>query len=115
MSKRIALFSVDEDHPSLRDLYIHVLQEGAEKWRDIGVLLLDPANEYILKVIEKDHPQDVMGCCKLMLEKWLATKPDASWSQLLDALRTPCIQLNNLAHQIEQKLQRKRKTVLILL
>ncbi|XP_065885126.1 protein NLRC5-like isoform X2 [Dysidea avara] len=96
-----------EDHPSLKDLYIHVLQEAADRWRDIGVLLLDPA---ILKVIEKDHPQDVMGCCKCMLEKWLESKPDGSWNQLLEALKSPCIQLNTLAQQIEQKLRKKIET-----
>ena len=111
---RFVLFSVGEDHPLLGDLYRHVLREGAIKWRDIGVLLLDPANQYMLEIIEKDHPRDVIRCCKLMLEKWLATKPDASWSQLLDVLRTPCIQLNILAHQIEHKLQKKCKTISVL-
>ena len=105
----IHFLCIGEDHPSLKDLYIHVLQEAADRWRDIGVLLLDPA---ILKVIEKDHPQDVMGCCKCMLEKWLESKPDGSWNQLLEALKSPCIQLNTLAQQIEQKLRKKSKTTL---
>jgi len=96
-----------EDQPTLRDLYIHVSQEAANKWKDIGVLLIDPA---ILKVIEKDHPQDVTTCCKCMLEKWLDTQPDASWNQLLNALRSSCVQLNTLAHQIEQMLRKKCKT-----
>ena len=101
-------FYVGENQPTLKDLYIHVSHEVAGKWKDIGILFLDPA---ILKVIEKDHPQDVMECCKSMLEKWLETKPDASWNQLLEALRSPCVQLYSLAHHIKEKLKKKCKTV----
>ena len=99
---------VGEDQPTLKDLYIHVSQKVVGKWKDIGVLFLDSAT---LKVIEKDHPQDVMECCKCMLEKWLETKPDASWNQLLEALRSPFIQLYSLAHHIEKKLKKKCKIV----
>ena len=44
-----------------------------------------------------------------MLEKWLNTKQDASWNQLLDGLRSPGVQLTYLADQIEQMLKTKKK------
>ena len=64
----------------------------------------------MLGIIEKDHPQDVMGCCKRMFQYWLDTRPDASWNQLLEALRSPCVQLNSLAKQIEHKLLKQCKS-----
>ena len=50
-----------------------------------------------------------MECCKCMLKKWLDTKADASWNQLLVALRSPSVQLASVADQIEQKLTTKKK------
>ena len=103
------ILSIGNDRPSTKDLHNHVVQGAAGKWRDFGVQLLDTStSDRILDIIEKDHPQDVTTCCKCMLRKWLDTNPDASWSQLLDALRSPCVQLDYLADQIEHKLVMNR-------
>jgi len=98
------LVCIDEDRPISQALHNHVVQEAAVKWRDLGVQLLDPANESMLDIIEKDHPQDALRCCQCMLQKWLQTNTDASWGQLLEALRSPCIQLMFLADKIESTL-----------
>ena len=45
-----------------------------------------------------------MRCCKEMFAKWLETEENASWDQLLKALRSPSIQLIHFASQIEQML-----------
>ena len=39
-----------------------------------------------------------------MFNKWLETQKNASWDQLLEALRSPSVQLDNLAYQIDQML-----------
>ena len=39
-----------------------------------------------------------------MFVKWLDTQENASWDQLLEALRSPSVQLMHLANQIEQTL-----------
>ena len=39
-----------------------------------------------------------------MFVKWLDTQENASWDQLLEALRSPSVQLMHLAKQIEQML-----------
>ena len=67
--------------------------------------LLNPANESVLDIIEEDHPKNIIACCQSMLRKWLETKTDATWNQLLHALRSSCIQLNHLADEIEHKLK----------
>ena len=37
-------------------------------------------------MIEADHRNDVNTCCRVMFEKWLEVKSDASWSQLVTVL-----------------------------
>ena len=39
-----------------------------------------------------------------MFAKWLNTQENASWDQLLEALRSPSVELMHLANQIEQML-----------
>ena len=43
-----------------------------------------------------------MRCCQEIFTKWLETQGNANWDQLLEALRSPNVQLTNLANQIEQ-------------
>ena len=58
-----------------------------------GSTLLLPQHQGILDIIAKDHPSDTLTCCKRMLKKWLETTTDATWNQLLSALRSPIVQL----------------------
>ena len=39
-----------------------------------------------------------------MFAKWLDTQENASWDQVLEALRSPGVQLMHLANKIEQML-----------
>ena len=71
------------------------------KWRDLGVQLLPPET---VGIIAEDHSHSVVSCCKRMLEKWLETTTDATWNQLIRALRSRGVQLNHLASQLEQML-----------
>ena len=50
----------------LKDLYEHVVPTIADKWRDVGVQLLDSnlLDQRILEVIAADHPHSVEECCK---------------------------------------------------
>ena len=76
----------------------------ADKWRDIGVHLLDPTliNDRVLDVIEANYPRSVEKCCKCVFEKWLRQKEDVSWNQLIKTIYD--IGLNNLASQLEKGL-----------
>jgi len=76
----------------------------AYKWEDLGAQLLDTHSDCqsVLSVIKANHPQNVEECCKCVLKKWLETKPDASWSQLIQALESPSVQLNNVASNINE-------------
>ena len=45
-----------------------------------------------------------MTCCREMFAEWLRTEVDASWDQLLEALRSSNVQLIHLADQIEHEI-----------
>ena len=100
----IVLLLLGCDSPLLKDLYDHVAPKVADKWKDIGVQLLDPTliNDRVLDVIEADHPHSVEKCCKRVFEKWLSTKEDASWNQLIEAIKI--VELKSLASQLKNSL-----------
>ena len=104
------MFHTGSDRPSLRTLYDHVAKNvaGLGKWQDLGVQLLSPEN---VGIIEQNHPQDVVGCCKLVLKEWREKTTDATWNQLLRALKSPSVELNHLAGQLEQMLITERKNL----
>ena len=80
------------------------------KWKELGVQLLRSDQENHLKIIAVNHPHDAVSCCKRVLEKWLDTTTDATWNQLITALRHPSVQLDYLANQFEQMLSIECKT-----
>ena len=88
----------------MKDLHEHVVPTIADKWRDVGVQLLDSnlLDQRVLEVIAADHPHSVEECCKSMFEKWLSTEKKASWNHLIQAIKN--IGLSYLAGQLERKL-----------
>ena len=96
--------AIGSDRPSLKDLNDHVVNNVADKWRDLGIQLLRPDQEKMLDIIAADHPHGVVSCCKCVLNKWLDTTTDATWNKLIRALRSPSVQLDYLASQLEQKM-----------
>ena len=51
-------------------------------------------------MIAADHPHSVEECCKSMFEKWLNTQKDASWNQLVEAIKA--IKLYVFASTLEE-------------
>ena len=92
---------VGTDRPALKYLNKYVRAEIATEWHDIGVELLDVEDEAVLNSISSNFPTDVNKCTAEMFQLWLARKAEASWDQLLEALREPHIKLNALAIKIE--------------
>ena len=103
---------IGSDRPSLRSLYDHVVINvagvGESKWKDLGVQLLQ---SNVVGIIAADHPHDVVSCCKCVLEKWRETATNPTWNQLIRALRSPSVELNYLASQLEQLLITERKNL----
>ena len=74
------------------------------KWRNIGVELLEKKDIEKLDIIKMNNAGDATECCGEMLQLWLRRQPKASWNQLIEVLRAPGIELNDVASKIERML-----------
>ena len=92
--------------PVLRDLVNRVLPHVAVKWYELGLELLDPANEHELEIIEKDAKDDAKMGCRKMFKKWLDSDEEASWEKVIQALTD--IELDEVASDIEERLMQGR-------
>ena len=106
-------FPTGHYRPSLQDLCEHVVPTVADRWKDIGVQLLDSTllDQRVLEVIAADHPHSVEGCCKNMFEKWLSTQERASWNQVIEAVES--VGLCYLGNQLEKKLKGENVILII--
>ena len=68
----------------------------------MGIELLEPEDIQALDEIQRNYPRDVSMCCTKMLQLWLERQPDATWEQLIQALKE--VEMNELASNIQQKL-----------
>ena len=87
--------------PTLKVLNKLVKKPATYKWYDLGIELLEVEDLHALDEIHKNYPRDVGMCCTKMLQLWLERQPDASWEQLLQALKK--VEMNELASTIEQE------------
>ena len=79
-----------------------VCAAGANKWRDLGIVLMGQDAVTDLDVIRINHPNDVEECCSRMFTKWRQRTPKASWKQLIEALKE--VDLTQLASELEELL-----------
>ena len=101
---------IGSDRPLLRDLHNYVVMEAAHKWSDLGRELLEDDQTRILEMIVVEyHPYDDVRCCRRVFERWLETSADASWNQLIRALRSPRVHLYWLADQLEEMMSTECK------
>jgi len=79
----------------------------AKNWYDIGLELLEPEDENKLDEIETNKGGNVNECCGDMLHLWLQKQPYATWNQLIDALKSPGVEMFDVASKIEGMLKGK--------
>ena len=72
-----------------------------QAWKDLGTELM-PDAEAELSAISAEHPNSLVKRCSSLFQLWLQKESNASWKQLLDALKK--VNLNHLATQIEEML-----------
>ena len=96
------VITAGRDHPTLRDLTIHVILLVANRWYELRLVLLDTKYHNELNIIEVDIRNDAVTCCRKMFSKWLNTDELASWDKLIKAVRI--VQLNNVSSDVEQLL-----------
>ena len=95
--------NIGTDCPSMKYLYQLVRPRIGIKWYDVGLELLGEEDEKRLFDIKISH-NDYEECAVKMLQLWLEKKVDASWNQLIQALRQPNINLSYFASRIENML-----------
>ena len=76
----------------------------ASKWYELGTELLDEGKEHELDIIESNHKKDVKKCCIEVFRLWLNTHTDTSWYKIMEALKSPCIELASVAADLEKEL-----------
>ena len=87
------------DRPALKLLNKHVRKDVSSKWHDLGLELLEQEDEERLNEIKNNNPSDISECCKEMFQLWLRKCTNATWNQLIQALKE--VELNNLAAKID--------------
>jgi len=68
----------------------------------LGLELLDQKYEDVLHKIKSNYSTSPIECCSKMFHLWLDESTNATWDQLIKALRA--IGLNMLAHEIAEML-----------
>jgi len=79
--------------------------KNSKAWEDLGRELIPGESSNVnaaLSTISVDNRDDVTGRCSSVLALWLEREPNATWRQLIKALRV--INLGHLATEIERKL-----------
>ena len=79
-----------------------VCAAGANRWRDLGIVLMGQDAITDLDIIRVDYPYNVKECCSRMFTEWRQRTPKASWKQLIEALKE--VQLTQLASELEELL-----------
>ena len=66
--------------------------------------MVRPDQANVINIIRANHSGDVISCCKHVFKEWLDTTEDATWNQLISALRSPSVRLHRFAGQLEHTL-----------
>ena len=69
----------------------------------MGLELLEPEDEEKLNEIQSNNQMDVNERCKQMFQLWLQKRPDATWDQLIQALKE--VEVDQLASKINGMLK----------
>jgi len=90
--------------PTKQKILDYVVPCVSPNWYDLGVKLLKEKQESHLDVIQSNHANDNKKCCKEMFWYWLSTNTNASWQHLIEALRSPAVELPVVAADLEKML-----------
>jgi len=101
------------NRPALRDLNNFVVPYVGGKWFNLGIQLFKQEDETKLHSLKADHRKDLDDLCTDMFTHWLALYPKASWKKLILALKSRSVNLQNLAEDIDNKLQHVRNIIYI--
>jgi len=89
--------------PSLKLLQRNgVITAVSAKWMQLGIVLLEDEKVNQLANIKANNNNNVTDCCYAMFSYWIHTQPNASWYQLIEALREPGVEMNDVAEMVKE-------------
>ena len=90
----------------MRYLNRHVITHIAPVWYDVGLELFEAKqdDEMQLEGIKAETGLSDRERATTMLKLWLQKNPDASWNDLLEALKSSSVGLQSTARTIEEML-----------
>ena len=98
------MYCVGTDHPDFKALYRHVRIPIAPVWFSVGVELFEGNDIKRLNTIKCNHNGNAEACCTDMLSMWHEKYPNATWEDIIKALKAPGVDLNDTASTIERLL-----------
>ena len=98
------MFIIVSDRPPLRDLANFVVLEASARWYNLGLQLLDPRDEGVLHSMKTQTSKFPEEQCTEVFNHWLTTKKNPTWNKLIGSLKSPAVNLPNVASTIEEML-----------
>ena len=77
-----------------------VIATIGDKWYELGIELLDDDQVTYLESIRANRSEATRSCTAMFIN-WLQSHPNATWHQLIEALKAPGVELNNVAAMVE--------------
>ena len=88
--------------PSLKLLQKNgVITDVSAKWYQLGIVLLEDERVNQLANIKANN-HNVTDCCYAMFSYWIQTQPNASWHQLVKALKERGVEMNDVAKTVKE-------------
>ena len=84
----------------MRDLLRRVASRAMDKWELVGLDL--GIEQHQLNTISQYHPRNTIGCYSEVFNLWEnRADPPFTWATIIDTLRSPIVEENGLAQEIE--------------
>ena len=98
----------------MRYLYRYVITHIAPVWYGVGLELFetDSGDESQLDALKAENLSDTERATR-MLRHWLKKTANASWNDVLEALRRPNIGLSTTAQEIEEMFSESTYVVIV--
>ena len=99
------LIIIGNSRPTIKELQSSgIITKTTTKWYELGIALLNDDKSTQLKIIESSYLK-ATRCCTEMFMYWLESHPYATWYQLIDALKSPGVELNDVLEMVERFLR----------
>ena len=102
MLQFIIINSLVSSKPTLKKLQqTKIITAVGSKWYELGIELLNEDQLTQLDIIRANN-HEVTRCCSELFRFWLSSHSTATWQNLVEALKAPGVELNDVAATVER-------------